>query len=124
MSPQHPAPTLIELLERKGASKAEFSEAIKVAVSTSRRWRTGEVIPSVPKALESARYLGCSLKTFFRAIGQDVSGIPDDLPEISDRHDQDELNDDLQLVEAMLSETTATLAKLRQYRTRIKRKMG
>ncbi len=120
--------TLNELLEMKGVSKGVFTKALDVSGSTPRRWSTGETTPSLPKAIASARFLGCSLKTFCRSIGQDVEGIPDDTPEIHqvEAHaiqERNELAQDLAAIEELLSETAATLAKLRQYRTRIKKKM-
>ena len=120
--------TLNELLEMKGVSKDAFSKALDVTGSTPRRWRTGDATPSLPKAIASARFLGCSLKTFCRSIGQDVEGVPDDTPEIRqlEAHaiqDRDELAQDLATIEDLLSETAATLAKLRQYRARIQKKI-
>lgn len=67
-------------LIREGLGYTRLQVRAMIGVSERRQadWENGEALPSLENAVALARLYGISLKTLCKAIGLDVSGVPDD----------------------------------------------
>jgi transcriptional regulator with XRE-family HTH domain len=72
--------TLKTLLSSADITQQELANKIGVSVSLIGFYVARKKTPGLDKAISMARELGVSLKTLARAMGYDVSGIPDDRP--------------------------------------------
>lgn len=66
------------LREEKGYTRPQVKAVIGVSERRQADWESGEAVPSLENAIALARLYKVSLKTLCKAIGLDVSGIPDD----------------------------------------------
>ena len=70
--------TLKSLIESAGYTQKRFAQAIKVNLSAVTAYIAGAKIPRTDRFIEMCRALNVSPKTLAKAMGMDVSGIPDD----------------------------------------------
>ncbi len=66
------------LRERAGLTQPELGRQVGVSDRNIRDWENGSSMPRIDRAAALARVLKISLKDLCRALGVDVSGIPDD----------------------------------------------
>lgn len=72
--------TLKSLMESAELTEPELSRRIHVGGRIINDWKNRRKIPRLDNAAAMARELGVSLKTVCRALGIDISGVPDDGP--------------------------------------------
>ncbi len=70
--------TLKLLLQEAGVTQDEFARRTGLATSTIGFYVAQKKMPTLPNFLNMARELQVPLKVLARAMGLDVSGIPDD----------------------------------------------
>ena len=71
--------TLNSVLEEKELSQKELAKRLGFHWRTVSDWATGKKLPNLESAAILASELGISLKTLFKALKIDVSGVPDDV---------------------------------------------
>ncbi|MCC3410128.1 MAG: helix-turn-helix transcriptional regulator [Microcoleus sp. PH2017_10_PVI_O_A] len=71
-------PTLKNLIEAAGITQRQLSKDTGIAEVTINTWVAGRKIPRLDNAILLASKLGISLKTLSKAMGIDVSKVPDD----------------------------------------------
>lgn len=67
------------LRERANKTQSQLAHDIGVSDRRIRDWEKGLALPSMENAAVLAQYYKVSLKEIFKAVGIDVSGIPDDV---------------------------------------------
>ena len=68
------------LREEAGLTRPQVKQSIGVSERRQADWEAGKAMPSCENVAALARLYGVSLKTMFRFLGVDVTGIPDDQP--------------------------------------------
>jgi transcriptional regulator with XRE-family HTH domain len=71
-------PTLKNLIEAAGITQRQLSKDTGIAEVTINTWVARKAMPRLDNAVLLASKLGISLKTLSKAIGIDVSKVPDD----------------------------------------------
>lgn len=69
---------LRQLREGLGLTRPQVKQAINVSERRQADWEDGKALPSMENAAQLARLYKVSLKTIYRSVGVDTSGIPDD----------------------------------------------
>jgi transcriptional regulator with XRE-family HTH domain len=72
-------PTLKNLIEAAGITQRQLSKDTGIAEVTINTWVAGRKVPRLDNAILLASKLGISLKTLSKAMGIDVSKVPDDI---------------------------------------------
>lgn len=70
--------TLKNLLSKADITQQELAKRIQVSVSLIGFYVAGKKNPGFDKAIAMAKELNVSLKTLAKAMGYDVTGIPND----------------------------------------------
>ena len=71
---------LRQIRESLGLTRPQVKQFIGVSERTQADWESGKFAPSMENAASLARLYKVSLKTLYKAVGIDITGIPDDLP--------------------------------------------
>lgn len=71
--------TLKNLIEAAGITQRQLSKDTGIAEVTINSWVAGRKVPRLDNAILIASKLGISLKTLSKAMGIDISKVPDDL---------------------------------------------
>lgn len=66
------------LRENAGYTRPDVKKKIGVSERRQADWESGKAVPSAENIASLSRLYQVSLKTMFRAIGVDVTNIPDD----------------------------------------------
>lgn len=70
---------LKQLRERAGLTQTKLASLVGVTDRNVRDWENNGAIPSLDKAVLIAQCLNVSMKDLCRALGLDVSRVPDDV---------------------------------------------
>ena len=70
--------TLKSLRESANLTQPELSRRINVGIRIISDWESGKKVPRFDNAIALAGELGISLKVLAKAMGLDVSKVPDD----------------------------------------------
>lgn len=72
--------TLQDILDEKDIKQEALARKINVSLNSVNSWVNGRKKPTFHNACAMANELRVSLKTMAKALGYDVSNIPDDEP--------------------------------------------
>lgn len=72
--------TLRTLREAAGFTQPELSQRLNCGIRIISHWENGHKIPRLDNAIALAAELNVSLKELSKAMGLDVSKVPDDVP--------------------------------------------
>lgn len=72
--------TLKTLLAKADLTQQELAKRIRVSVSLIGFYVAGKKTPGFDKAIAMSKVLKVPLKTLAKAMGYDITGIPDDVP--------------------------------------------
>ena len=72
--------TLKAFIKQAGYTQRSLAKKLEIPEITMNYWVGGKLIPDTERSLLLARELKISLKTLYKSLGLDVTGIPDDLP--------------------------------------------
>lgn len=73
--------TLKSLIEQAGFTQKSFANSVKISLSTITYYISGEKLPRVDRFFDMASKLNVSPKTLGKAMGIDVSDVPNDIPD-------------------------------------------
>ncbi|MEH2371501.1 helix-turn-helix domain-containing protein [Nostoc sp.] len=66
------------LREESGLTRPQVKQKIGVSERRQADWESGKAMPSAENVVALCRLYKVSLKTMFKSLGIDISGIPDD----------------------------------------------
>ena len=75
-----PEPTVKTLRQSIDITQEELSRRLNLSFRTVGDWETGKKLPRFDNAIALSRELKVPLKVLAKAMGIDVTGIPDDQP--------------------------------------------
>ena len=79
----NPHKTLKELIKLSGLTQIEVSSRVGISANMISEYVRGLRMPSFDKAIAMARVLGVPMKTLALSLRLDVSGIPDDIEDLT-----------------------------------------